>query len=203
MSRQHGGLGLGLAIVRHLVELHGGTVRAESAGVGQGSTFTIELPRADSDPTFGASGEPRQATAERFPAVAAVRLDGCRALVVDDEEDARELIATVLRTAGATVQTAATVGEALRYLEMSPADVLLADLAMPGTDGYVLIREVRRREAQSGRHLRAAAITAYASAADRTRALAAGFDRHLSKPIGPLAVLEAVRSMWHGADETA
>jgi len=118
------------------------------------------------------------------------------ALALDDEEDARQLIATILRGAGAEVRTASSVDEALRELEAAPTDVLLADLAMPGTDGYALIREVRRRGAQTGHHLPAAAITAYTSTLDRARVLEAGFDRHVSKPITPDAVLEAVVSIW-------
>ena len=118
------------------------------------------------------------------------------ALALDDEEDARQLIATILRGAGAEVRTASSVDEALRELEAAPTDVLLADLAMPGADGYALIREVRRRGAQTGHHLLTAAITAYTSTLDRARVLEAGFDRHVSKPITPDAVLEAVVSIW-------
>jgi PAS domain S-box-containing protein len=201
VSREHGGLGLGLAIVRHLAELHGGTVGAESPGLGMGSTFTVELPRMDPDRAPGSSGEHRQATlAGQSQSNEASSLSGCRALVVDDDEDARELIATILTTAGANVQTASSVHEALRCLDASTPDVLLADIGMPGVDGYSLIREVRRREVQSGQHLPSGAITAYAGSHDRERALAAGFDRYVSKPINPPAIVETVLSMCSGAD---
>jgi PAS domain S-box-containing protein len=201
VSREHGGLGLGLAIVRHLTELHGGTVGAESQGLGQGSTFTVELPRMYSDRATAISSDHREVIpAERSQFNQEVLLGGCRALVVDDDEDARDLIATILTTAGANVQTASSVDEALRHLEASRPDVLLADIGMPGSDGYALIREVRKREGQGGQHLPASAITAYASSQDRERALAAGFDRHVSKPINPSAIVEAVRSMWSGAN---
>jgi CheY-like chemotaxis protein len=142
-------------------------------------------------------------TSERSQLNHVVSLAGCRALVVDDEEDARELIATILTTAGANVRTAASVREALRHLDASRPDVLLADIGMPGTDGYSLIREVRRREAQTGQRLPAAAITAYAGTQDRERALAAGFDRHVPKPISPAAIVEAVLSMCRGSDHTS
>jgi PAS domain S-box-containing protein len=201
VSREHGGLGLGLAIVRHLAELHGGTVGAESQGLGQGSTFTVELPRMGSDRAAAISGDHRQMSPVDRPHVnQEVLLGGCRALVVDDDEDARELIATILTTAGANVQTASSVHEALRHLDASRPDVLLADIGMPGADGYDLIREVRRREAHSGHHLPAGAVTAYASSHDQERALAAGFDRHVAKPINPVTIVEAVRSMWGGTD---
>jgi signal transduction histidine kinase/integral membrane sensor domain MASE1/CheY-like chemotaxis protein len=191
ISRQHGGLGLGLAIVRHLVELHGGTVRAESDGLDRGSTFIIELPRLDAA-SLSPSQDGRSASADGQP------LTGCRALIVDDEEDARTLLRTILVQAGAAVETAASVAEALQFLDASPTDVLLADLGMAGEDGYALIREVRRRDERGGTHLPAAAITAYAGPQFRDRALAAGFDCHVPKPIVPGDFVRMVAGLRDG-----
>lgn len=198
VSRQHGGLGLGLAIVRHLVELHGGVVRAESDGPGRGSTFIVELPRADPDRLFTSSGEHGPIAVEPTQLEKLASLDGCRALVVDDQDDARELVAAILTKAGAQVQMALSADDALRQLELSSPDILLADIGMPGLDGYALINEIRRREAGTEQHLPAAAISAYAGPKDRQRALAEGFDWHVAKPINPSAILEAVGCIWRG-----
>ena len=139
---------------------------------------------------------------DREPPSDALLLQGCRALVVDDEQDARVLLATVLKRAGATVRTASTVSEALMDLDASRPDVLLADIAMPGEDGYSLIREIRRREARGGPHLPAAAITAYAGSQDRERALEAGFDCHVSKPIVPAQFVQTVVSLCANAEKS-
>jgi CheY-like chemotaxis protein len=195
-SRRHGGLGLGLAIARHLVELHGGVIRAESAGLGAGCTFTIGLPQSD----------PSRDLLPAAPEVSShvgstASLQGCRVLVVDDEEDGREMVAAILRRAGANVQLAASATDALTYLDQRQTDVLLADLAMPVVDGYELVRRVRARDQHTGSRLPAAAITAYAGAEDRARALGAGFDRHLAKPVVPAVIIDAVEAMWRGGSQ--
>jgi CheY-like chemotaxis protein len=191
-SRKHGGLGLGLAIVRHLAELHGGSVRAESAGPGLGATFTVELPIL----AVGSGRGERTAVETVSTDARLPRLDGVRVLVVDDHDDARELIRAVLQQCGADVAVAASADDALETLEGRRVDVLLSDLAMPGTDGFDLIRRVRARERETGgAPLPAVALTAYAGTVDRARALAAGFQAHASKPIAPDELATLVQSL--------
>jgi len=196
-SRKHGGLGLGLAIVRHLTEMHGGSVRAESAGPDLGATFTVELPILS--PGIGrgerVAVERADGVEPRLP-----RLDGLRVLVVDDHDDARELIRTVLDQCGADVAVAGSADEALQALERRRVDVLISDLAMPGADGFELIRRVRAREqGAGGATLPAVALTAYAGTVDRARALAAGFQAHASKPIAPDELAALVESLARNA----
>jgi CheY-like chemotaxis protein len=161
-TRKQKGLGLGLAIARQIVQLHGGTIEAASAGEGRGSMFTVKLPLlVSSSPVVvpGPSGEERAA---RTPA-----LDGITVLVVDDEEDAREAMAVLLGQAGARVISAAGAAEAIDTLDRERPDVLLSDIAMPGEDGYALIRRVRSRSGEAGGRIPAAALTAYATLEDR------------------------------------
>jgi signal transduction histidine kinase/CheY-like chemotaxis protein len=189
-TRVHGGLGLGLAIVRHLVELHGGTVAADSAGEGQGATFKVTLPRrAAVLPAGVEAGEARAAAAGAFDE-APSPLAGVRVLVVDDEPDARELLPSLLEPHGARVTVAASAAEALAALATEWADVLVADIGMPGEDGYSLIRSVRGLD--GGAKLPAIALTAYAGEGNRRRALEAGFQVHLAKPVDPSELLAAV-----------
>ena len=187
-TRSHGGMGLGLAIVRHLVELHGGTVTAHSRGEGQGATFTVSLPlrvMAVAD-----------AAADRVGLHAGLQeLAGIRALVVDDDLDARELLAQVLTHAGATAVMAASVSEALDHLGREPVDVLLADIAMPGADGYALLRQVRAHQSEAVRRVPAVAVTAYARSEDRELAREAGFQLHLPKPVEIQTLREALRRL--------
>jgi PAS domain S-box-containing protein len=178
-TRPHGGLGLGLAIVRYLVELHGGTVHAASPGLGQGATFIVSLPHREE--TRRPYRPAVQGVAQTPPVAAA--LLGLRVLVVDDEEDARDVISTALDHRGAEVTAVPSVAAALDTLQWSAADVLVADIAMPGEDGYALIQRVRALEATSGYHVPAVALTARARPEDQDLALAAGFDRYLSKPV--------------------
>ena len=191
-SRQHGGLGLGLAIVRHLVELHGGTVHAESGGLGKGSAFSVVLPSIVTDAPARASELLPSGGGRTNERTLHGALTGYRVLVVDDQEDARDLITTILRSLGAHADTAASVSDALQKMALKRPHVLLADIAMPGADGYALIHEVRREDARMGTRLPAAAITAYVGDGDRDKVLAAGYDCHVPKPVTQSALVDAV-----------
>jgi PAS domain S-box-containing protein len=182
------GLGLGLAIVRHVVEAHGGIVTAESAGVGRGATFTVRLPIAPASPEAVPAVERRELQLE---VGALPSLSGVRVLVVDDDEDARDLLTSVLGNYGAEVKTAAGAAEALDLLATEDMDVLVSDINMPGMDGYELIRRVRAMKPEQGGRIPAVALTAYARAEDRVRALQAGYQTHVPKPVEP-AELEVV-----------
>jgi signal transduction histidine kinase/ActR/RegA family two-component response regulator len=186
ITRHHGGLGLGLSIVKHLVELHGGTITAQSDGVGQGATFTIMIPLAAVKPADDAvSADPAPTTESR-------ELAGLRVLVVDDETDARELIAEILANAGVEVRTASDAASAMREMESFVPQVLVCDIGMPGEDGYALMQRIRALPEDRGGRIRAAAITAYARGEDRRRALAVGFNLHLAKPIDPVELVVSV-----------
>jgi PAS domain S-box-containing protein len=180
-TRQHGGLGLGLALVRQFVEAHGGSVHAASAGEGRGASFTVRLPalRSASDSVAGLDG-PVQGRLPDAPDLA-----GIRVLLVDDDVDARVLVSKVLESRGAQVETAASAREGFDLIRKAPPDVLLADIGMPGEDGYAFIQRIRTLGPEQGGDVPAAALTAYASDQDQARALASGFQRHVAKPTDP------------------
>jgi PAS domain S-box-containing protein len=180
--RSHGGLGIGLAIVHHLVELHGGTVTAASAGEHQGATFIVTLPLA-SRSTPGPAPVNERATPTTGATEAS--LVGARVLVVDDDPDTCELLVMVLRDAGSEVAAAHSVRDALALMASFRPDLLVSDIGMPGEDGYALIRRVRADEAIQGGHLPAVALTAFTGRADRDQAICHGFDEHIAKPVSP------------------
>jgi CheY-like chemotaxis protein/anti-sigma regulatory factor (Ser/Thr protein kinase) len=191
-TRQHGGLGLGLAIVRHLVELHGGSVRAESPGNGQGSTFTVLLPVSPVYQSIDQERRVHPAARDTLPLYECPeRLDGLKVLAVDDEPDTRELLKVGLEQCGAHVTVAGSAAEALEAIRTAVPDLLISDIGMPDKDGYELIRSVRELPAEVGGKLPAIALTAYARVEDRMQALRAGYQMHVPKPV-ELAELVAV-----------
>jgi PAS domain S-box-containing protein len=198
-TRAHGGLGLGLAIVRHLVEMHGGTVRAESSGEGQGATFIINLPLVvmrSFDVQSASDAKRVHPTASAgVPFDCPPELDGLRLLVVDDEADTRALLKAVLEQCGAFVITVSSAGEALAALKETRPDVLISDLGMPEEDGYALIKKVRALSAEDGGQTPSAALTAYARVEDRMKVLRAGFQIHIPKPVEPAELITVVANL--------
>jgi CheY-like chemotaxis protein len=191
-TRAHGGLGLGLAIVRHLIEMHGGTVSAESAGIGRGSTFIARLPirasrRKASAGRFRAYERPVTEPLKDFK-----HLKGLQILVVDDDLDTGEALSAALTQHGAKAFACASAADALLHVERFHPDILVADIGMPGEDGYSLIRKIRARPAAEGGSTPGIALTAYAGDANRRRALEAGFQQHMVKPVEPDELISAI-----------
>jgi CheY-like chemotaxis protein/two-component sensor histidine kinase len=196
-ERAHGGLGLGLAIVRHLVELHGGTVNAESPGEGRGATMTVKLPVAAGEPQASAARRRKNAPSGSIDPVV---LEEMRVLVVDDDPDACELLEMALHESGADVHAVHSARAAIEAIASFRPHVLMSDIGMPDEDGYALIRQVRAREAAEGGHVPAVALSAFASQADREQALALGFEVHLAKPVSPGDLVRTVaRLVGRGA----
>lgn len=194
-TRAHGGLGVGLAVVRHLVELHGGTVHAESTGMGRGATFVVVLPALETEQLPAGEVASTAVGAAPFPADGLGVLQGVKVLLVDDGEDVREVVGSVLRDHGAEVSTAKTASEALRSLALFAPDVLIAEVEMMGETGYSLIRKVRSLPPEQGGRVPAAALSTYARTEDRVQALLAGFQIHLAKPVQPAELLAVVASL--------
>jgi CheY-like chemotaxis protein len=189
-TRAHHGLGLGLYVVRHVIGKHGGFVSAESPGLGRGSTFTVLLPLAADLHEASSPSVPRERdrSDDRPP-------DGLTVLLVDDEEDAREALRLILQQNGMVVTTAASAREAFDLVLRLQPDILLSDVAMPGEDGLSLIRRVRLLPPGGGGLIPAAALSAYAGAADRRKALLAGFQHHIAKPVNPAHLIAVIARM--------
>jgi PAS domain S-box-containing protein len=190
-TRRFGGLGLGLAIVKHLVELHGGTVHAASEGPGRGASFTVAIPAIPAAPEAGVGevAPPRQDAWEE------VSFDGLRILVVEDEPDTRDFLKRLLEARGAAVLVASSVEEALRLFRSGSPDLLISDIGLPELDGYDLMRLVRAEPGSGAHTMPAIAVTAYARPEDRMRALRAGYQTHIAKPVEPAELLAAVASL--------
>jgi CheY-like chemotaxis protein len=192
-TRRQGGLGLGLALVRELVDLHGGIVRAASDGLNRGTTFTIDLPTSVSEDI--SASEPDAVR----PHASAPSLNGVRVLIVDDECDARELMVTALAQAGADVTAVSSSVDAVAAIESAAPGVLpqviVSDIGMPGEDGYALMRHVRALQPARGGRIPAITVTSYASHDDVARAMAAGYQRHVSKPMDPSALVLVVAEL--------
>jgi CheY-like chemotaxis protein len=194
-TRSHGGLGLGLAVVRHLVELHGGQVTASSAGEGQGATFTVTLPLLDPADVVGVDGRQDEPAAEDELPEDSPRLDGLRVLVVDGSEETRGVVAHILRRSGAEVDAVGSASDALTCFARTVPDVLLSAIDMEGETGYSLLRKVRSLPRDVGGAVPAAALTAYSRTEDRVRVLRAGFQMYASKPVQAAELLAVVAAL--------
>ena len=198
-TRRHTGLGLGLALVRHLVELHGGTVEATSPGQGQGSTFIVKLPVAIARAGEADEASPARGRVHPTAAVAVSTLGpslrGLRVLVVDDDRDGLDMVATMLINGGAEVRTGTSAAEGLETLQAWRPDVLISDIEMPGEDGYTFIRRVRALDTAKIARTPAVALTAYGRVEDRLRTLSAGYSMHVPKPVDPAELATVVASL--------
>jgi len=194
-TRAHGGLGLGLALVRHLVEAHGGTVTARSGGEGQGATFVVKLPLTLAKMDDDGAQRVHPTASVVMPRYIGPALQGLRVLVVDDQIDALDLATAILTAARAEVRTCQSAAEGLAAVRAWLPDVLIADIEMPGEDGLSLIRKVRALDPRHGGKVPAIALTAYGRVEDRLRTLSAGFSMHLPKPVDPAELTVVVASL--------
>jgi len=195
ISRKQGGLGLGLAVARHLVELHGGTITAESEGLGKGSVFTVDLPMTQERRDPARAEERRKEVERRRGRKRVVRLDGVHVLLVEDDDDSRKLVGTMLRRYGARVTSTKSAAEALEAFESELPDVMISDIGMPDQDGYELIRRLRALPVEKGGAVPAIALTGYASRKDRERALGSGYQQHMAKPIEQADMIAAIAAL--------
>jgi CheY-like chemotaxis protein len=189
-TRKYGGLGIGLAIVKSIVEMHGGTVSASSPGEGHGATFQVRIPVSPLKIETATAPGPAKPTWEAPP-----ELDRLRVLVVDDDDDGREMVAAILERCGSIVTRASSVREAVSQFDLHRPDVIVSDIGMPDQDGYELIRQIRARAPSAGGNTPAASLTAYAGIEDRRRALLAGFNMHVAKPVDPAELVAVVASL--------
>lgn len=195
ISRKQGGLGLGLAVVRHLVELHGGTINAESEGLGQGSVFAVDLPLAQERRDPARAEERRREVERRRSRSGTVRLDGVHVLLVEDDDDSRKLLGTMLKRYGARVSSTKSAAEALNVFSHDIPDILISDIGMPDEDGYTFIKKLRALPPDKGGQTPAIALTGYASRKDKERALSAGYQQHIAKPIEQSDMIAAIAAL--------
>ena len=195
ISRKQGGLGLGLAVARHLVELHGGTITAESEGLGTGATFTVDLPLAEERRDPARAEERRREVERRHSRSGVIRLDGVHVLLVEDDDDSRKLLGTMLKRHGARVTSTKSAAEALEAFARDLPDVLISDIGMPDQDGYQLIRKLRTLPIEKGGSIPAIAVTGYASRKDRERALNSGYQQHIAKPVEQADIIRAIAAL--------
>src|SRR5690349_18986567 len=195
ISRKQGGLGLGLAVARHLVELHGGTVTAESEGLGKGSVFIVDLPLAQERRDPARAEERRREVERRRSRSGVIRLDGIHVVLVEDDDDSRKLLGTMLKRYGAKVTSTKSAAEALDAFEGDLPNVMISDIGMPDQDGYELIRRLRLLPVEKGGATPAIALTGYASKKDRERALSSGYQQHIAKPIEQSDLIAAIAAL--------